>query len=356
MKTINTYSSIILRSFLFLFMLSLFSCRNNNKTEKHPDFSQNIIDVSNKIVPIKTDLILGRSNIITVGKYLILTNCESYDKGFVIFDKNTLKPIVSGGSKGQGPKEIIAYDNVLTVPNTVDNQSFYAFDYSQRVLYKYAIDSMINTPNYLPREILTTKQKKAIAHFGILNDSIFLGLSLRVKKHAIIEDIIRYNYRTRKAQPFGYNHPESRKSARRTRGHFALSPHKDKYVMGFHYIDLMTICDIEGNLICNIYGPNWGKDLRKRFNFYGSIKIGKHYILASYLGKKGITKDKNGQLKAVSNTKLLIFDSKGNYIKSIDLKEPFGSFCFDELNHRIIFSLSDRDDPLGYINLKDILL
>ncbi len=220
-------------------LLFLYSCNKDTATEKHPDFFKNIIDVSNKIVSVKTDMILGRSWIITVGKYLVLTNGASFDKGFVIFDKKTLKPIGSGGSKGQGPGQIIKYSNVKTVPNTVDNRSFYAFDYSQVLLYKYDIDSMLNNSKYLPKEILRMENNKAIADFETLNDSIFLGLALRLtKKRAIVQDMVRFNYLKRKAKPFGYVNPESRKSARRTRASFALSPIKDKYVMAYHYIDL----------------------------------------------------------------------------------------------------------------------
>ncbi len=352
----ENYSKIVIYLLLFI-SLSLSGCNNSNsETEKHPDFSKNIIDVSDKIVPVKTDLILGKSWIITVGKYLVLTNSASFDKGFVVFDKKTLKPIGSGGSKGQGPGQIIKYDNVSTIPNTLDNQSFYAFDASQLKLYQYNIDSMLNHKGYLPKEVLKMSKKGAITDFRTLNDSIFIGLSIRVtSKHAIVQDMVRFNYLNRKVKPFGYVNPESRKSARRTRASFALSPVKDKYVMAYHYIDLMTICDINGNLICNVYGPQWGKDLRKGFYFFGFVKIGKDHIVSSYLGSKGIIKDKNGQLKGASPSKLLIFDTKGNYQKALNIGEPFNDFCFDEENNRIIFSLPDRDEPLAYLDLKGIL-
>ncbi len=341
-------------AYLLLFiLLPLLGCNSNSKTEKHPDFSKNIIDVSNKIVPVKTGLIFqNMPAIITVGNCLVITDRSSFDKGFLLFDKKTFKYLAGGGSKGQGPGQIVKYDNVVTTANTIDNRSFYAFDYSQLKLYKYAIDSILNNQKYLPEEVLSMNLKQVLGSFSTLNDSLFLGTALKTRP--VIQEVVRFNFHTKKAEPFGYVNPANEKLHQKSFFTFDLSPDRDKYIQAFHDIDLMTICDIDGNLVCNIYGPDWDKK-RKDFTFYGNVKIGKKYIIAGYLGEKSFKIGNSGKVEVVGASKLLVFDLQGNYLKTLNIGEETNGLCIDEENNRIILSLTDRDEPLGYLDLKGIL-
>ncbi len=343
-------------SILLLSLLLLCSCGKDTATEKHPDFSKNVIDVSNKIVPVKTDVIFGNSQIITVGKFLIVKDSYSWDKGFLLFDKKTFKYLTDGGSRGQGPGQIIDYRNAMVIPNTADNQSFYVFDYSQLLLYRYAIDSILNNKKYLPEEVLRIHNNKALGDVGTLNDSIFIGIQSRpISNYSFVDEIVRLNIRTGQSKQFGYENPEIKISTLSTHAAFTLSPYKDKYIQAYRYLDLMTICDINGNLICNVYGPQWGKKEKKGLDFYHRIRIGKKHIIAGYAGGKGFKRGSNGQIRGVFASKLLVFDSRGNYQKTLLIGGEIKGFCFDEDNNRIIFNFLDRDEPLGYLNLKRIL-
>ncbi len=73
------------------------------------------------------------------------------------------------------------------------------------------------------------------------------------------------------------------------------------------------------------------------------------------MGGKGFKRGSNGQMRGVFASKLLVFDSKGNYQKTLLLGEEIEDFCFDEDSNRIIFNFFDRDEPLAYLDLKGIL-
>ncbi len=340
---------------LFLSLFLLCSCNRDTETEKHPDFSKNIIDVSDKIVSIKTNMILGRTGIVSIGKYLLLRDDSSFDKGFHLFDKKTFEHIASTGSIGQGPGQIIKYSNAKILPNTADNKSFYVFDYSQLLLYKYVIDSILNNPQYLPQEVLRMNNDRVIGSVSILNDSIFCGVFSRLlKSRSIVDELAQFNINTGKIKNITSVDAKNKEEARKTHSNFALFPTKDKCIQAYSDIDLLTIYDINGKLLCNIYGSFWGSD-KKNFEFYEQIEISKKYIIAKYLGGIWYARDENQRLRCIFSSKLLVFDIKGNYLKTLNIGEELGSFCFDEENNRIILNFLDRDEPLAYLDLKGIL-
>ncbi len=338
---------------LFLGLFLLCSCNKETETEKHPDFSKNIIDVSDKIVPIKTNQIFGRCRIITVGKYLLLNDLNSLDKGFLLFDKKTFKYITSTGSKGQGPGQIINYQNAMIIPNTVDNKSFYVFDYSLLALYKYEIDSVLSNPQYLPQEILDMKIKQVIGNVSTLNDSIFIGPVMKTTPpNRFVNELSLINIKTGNIKKI--NHTEIKSKRKNIQCTFALFPTKDKCVQAYGNIDLLTIYNTNGKLLCNVYGPLWDSD-KKNFSYHGMVKVGSQHIMTTYLGGKCFVRDENKRIRVKYESKLLVFDTKGNYQKTLDIGAEVSGFCLDEENNRIILKIFNRDEPLAYLDLKGIL-
>ncbi len=338
---------------LFLSLFILYACNRDSEIEKHPDFTKNIIDVSNKIVPIKTNQIFGRCRITTVGKYLLLNDLTSLDKGFILFNKKTFKYLTSAGSKGQGPGQIINYQNAMIIPNTVDNKSFYVFDYSQLTLYKYVIDSMLNNPKYLPQEIRQMYKDRVIGIVKVLNDSTFIGPIMKtIPPHRFVNELSLLNIKTGKIKKF--NNIEIKSKRKNIQCSFAISPNKDKCVQAYRNIDLLTIYDINGKLLCNVYGPLWDSD-KKNVDYHKSVKFSADNIITTYLGGKFVVRDKNKRIRVKNASKLLVFDTKGNYQKTLDIGAEITGFCLDEENNRIIIRYFNRDEPLAYLDLKGIL-
>ncbi len=348
------------RIFYLILILFLFlSCgkTKTSQTEKYPDFTKNIIDVSEKIIPIKTEVLLGSGDITNIGSCFLFNDWYGdEDKGFVFFDKKNFHHIGYGGKKGQGPGEHIKFKNVRIIPNEQEPNSFFAFDYSLLCLYKYRIDSLLKDKNYLPNKVLQRKISEVLGNVVQLNDSIFLGMSLYATSHSsFVQRIVKFNTKKEKTELFGYQNPKIQKLGKaNTHSNFAMSLKNGIYVQAFHYQDLITFCNREGNLICNVYGQYWKKD-KKNFDFYGECQISSKYVFAEYIGRLGLVIDKHKRPRGAFPKKIQIFDLEGNYIKTLDFKEEFRSFCVDEDNNRIIVSFLDRDEPLGYLDLNGIL-
>ncbi len=349
------------KSFIFLvFVIFVISCNNkSNTTEEYPDFSKNIVDVSKKLVPIKTEVLLGPGKVKNVGGCLLFKD-EYGDagKGFVFFDKKTLKHIGYGGKKGQGPGELINYKNVRIIPNEQDTGSFFAFDYSRLFLYKYRIDSLLNDESYLPQKILSRSVSEVLGNAVQLNDSIFLGMSLyATSSSSFMQRIVKFNTKSEKTEPFGYLNPQIEKLGKRnTHSAFAISLKKSVYIQAFFNQDLITFCDKEGKLICNVYGKLWKNENVNKLSCYSStVEMTSKYVFAGYKGVARLVLDKHKRPRGTFPKKIRIFDLQGNYLKTLDFGEELRNFCVDEETNRIFVSFLDRDEPLGYLDLKGIL-
>ncbi len=338
-------------------LLFLCSCNKETDTEKYPDFTKKLVDVSDKIVPIKTNQFFGRCRITTAGKYLLLTDLTSLDKGFLLFDKKTFQYVISTGSKGQGPGQIINYENAKIIPNTVNNESFYVFDYSKLMLYEYALDSILNNKKYLPKEVLSMNLHRVIGDVAPLNDSIFLGISSKaINSHSFTDELVRFNIKNGEIKQLRATHSKSKTAIKKTHATFALSANKQKYVHAYRYIDLMELYGINGNLLCSIYGNLWKKRDKKNLGFYQQVEFGENYIMAAYVGSKVFKIGADNRMRAVFASRIVVFDTEGNHLKTLNIGEEIRGFCIDEENNRIIINYLDRDEPLAYLDLKGILI
>ena len=133
-----------------------------------------------------------------------------------------------------------------------------------------------------------------------------------------------------------------------------MSVDNNFYVNCYGRIDLMTICDLEGNLKFNIYGPGWFDSNRDKNSYFFDVDLLGKNIIASYIGGKGLVV-KGDIIKGAAPSKFLVFDMKGNYLKTIETGFEFSRFCVDEENLRIIAYFTERDEPLGYFDISFLL-
>ena len=110
--------------------------------------------------------------------------------------------------------------------------------------------------------------------------------------------------------------------------------------------DLMVITDIMGNLKYNIYGPEW-KENPTATHYYSKVVLAKDKIIASYSGGNKHTDD-------YYPTKFFVFDTEGNYLKTLDINRKIADFCYDDNNNRIIMSFND-DIQFGYLELNGLI-
>ena len=113
----------------------------------------------------------------------------------------------------------------------------------------------------------------------------------------------------------------------------------------------MTICDLDGNLKYNVYGPGWLNNKDNKNNYFNGVDLISNHIIASYLGDAGIIFDEYKRPRGNIPSRFLVFDLEGNYKETIETGHKFQAFCVDEDNKRVIAYFDGRENPLGYLNL-----
>lgn len=122
-------------------------------------------------------------------------------------------------------------------------------------------------------------------------------------------------------EKFGYENPKA--AGKNSNSLFAMSVENDFYVNCYDRIDLVTICDLEGNLRYNIYGPGWFDDKQGRNSYFFGVDLYRNNIIASYIGEKRLVV-KGNISKGNSPSKFIIFDQMVTTLKQLkqDLNLP----------------------------------
>ncbi len=331
-------------------MLSLIACKSNTekKTEKYKGKRNNIVNVEDKIVDIKTDVFFGDSYLNIIDDILIVTEkTTSGAKGIHLFNKNTFKYITSTAIIGKGPGEV-ARSGRMGIDDK--NRIFWLPDHGKKLMWKFSLDSVLNNPMYKPTESINLYDDLFLVRFDLLNDSIALGKAVHMINHNNFEmNMAKLNLNTNTTGLFGFEHIETVK--KKSNAYFKLSIENNIYVNCYIFSDLMTICDIDGTLKYNVYGPDWLKNMDNKNSYFGGVGFIDKHIIAAYNGSADIIYDKFKRGVGNSPSKFLVFDLKGNYEETIETGYSFNNFCVDEENQRLIVYFEGRENPLGYINL-----
>lgn len=145
-------------------------------------------------------------------------------------------------------------------------------------------------------------------------------------------------------------HPE----IKRKRVSFAVSVENGRYVECYAHHDLISICNLDGDLICNVYGKIRSTKTSNNDLYFKQVMFCKNKIVAAYRGGDNFYKKKNGEVSVYYPDKFIIFDLNGNYLKTLNLGSQLFSFCYDKDNNRIIMHLNG-DIQFAYLDLDGII-
>lgn len=334
----------LMTALVFLFSIGCNSC-NESKTEKIQKHRDNIVNVSDKIVDVKLDALFGNLALYILDDILIvLEKSPKGEKGIHLFNKNTFKYLTSTGKIGKGPGEIVRQG---PIGFDSKNRVFWVPDAGKKLLFKFPLDSALSNPQFLPG--IEEKMVHSFVTFGLLNDSIILGEAAQATSNSSFEmKLAKLNIRTKVLENFGYRHPKA--LGKKTYASFAMSVKHNFYVECHTRCDLMTICDLNGNLKYNIYGPGWLESDQDKNSYFFEVHLVGNNIVASYIGSSGLVV-KGNITKGAAPSEFIIFDKEGNYLKTIEAGFEFEQFCIDEENNRIIAYFPGREEPLGYFDI-----
>lgn len=340
--------------FATLLIFSLVSCNKSNNSQTIVQKNRNnIIDISDKITYLNTDLIFGISEVRIVNNLFIVQEMIPYgDKCMHVYNRSSFEFIKSIGTLGKGPGEMVRPGKYTL---SLNNQTLYIPDFGKNTIWKFNLDSALLMDNYLPSDRIAVSQEIFTDYFEHIDDKTGIGTGVNpINHHSFYLNTVKIDLTNGKVKSFGYRHPllEGKKGF----SDIKLSKNKNFYINCYADHDLITVCNIDGSLRFNILGKDWNEE-EQDMTFFTHIDLYKNYIITAYSGISTFYRDKTTQrVKSNFASKLMIFNTTGEYVSTAELGKQFSNFCIDEKNERIIFYFVDKEPQLGYINLKEIQL
>ncbi len=326
-----------------LLIIASWSCSQNPETEKHQNKRDQVIDVRDRVKEFSTqDVLIGRiSRSYLIDDYLIVTDYNAPDKLIHLFDKNTFEHLASSTYQGQGPGEITIIGHVEF---DEANRRFFVSDHGKLKIFAYDLDSVLTNPDYQPSVKKKKKKKQFPDKYLYLNDTLCIAQIIEpIGNNNYKPSVARWNMSTGEIIPMPYEFPGLKK----VRFIYAASAEHKLYVQCYTQYDLMTICDFNGKLKCNIYGPKWDSEITQTQHYTLGVAFCGDKILALYSGGDHRT-------DAYYPTKFLVFDLNGNYLKTLETGYMITDFCYDKDNNRLIINFND-EIQFAYLNLEGII-
>lgn len=314
-------------------------CSRQDAIEKHQTHRDEVVNVADRLHAWGTEeeLLIGKWPRLKVGKrFIILVDYDSPDQLIRLFNRKDLHFQGGFGEQGQGPNE-------LTMIGTVcedANGRLLVPDHGKLKIFSYDADSVLADPQgYVPQVKLSLDNTLFPANYKYINDTLCYAAIIQPTSVSTFDQHYGiWNPQTGTLKKFAYRHPDIHKR----RGTFDVSMNERLLVEVSSIYDLMSIFDLEGSLISNVYGPDWG---RTHLSTFQGVAVTSRGIITSYSG--------DDYLQSRGAQRLHLFDLKGNYLKTIDLGRTLLDFCYDETYHRLLLSF-DHEMQLGWLDLSDL--
>ena len=328
-----------------LFIVLCWSCTHNSKTEKYQNKRDSVVHVRKKVTEIvipENEVLLGiLPNLYIIDNYLIISDSRSDGKLIHVFNKHTFNYVISLAERGQGPGEIA---NIGHIASDEVHRKFYVSDHGKQAIFSYDLDSVLTNPLYMPEVKIKMDKGLFPDRYQYINDTLSYCRIIEPIGNASFQDGVGLlNMNTGEIKRIKNKHSNLEKN----RITIAVSIENGIYVEASYSYDLLTICNLDGDLKYNIYGPNWNS-IRDMKSHYGKVVFIKNKICASCA-------QGDFQTNEYIPTKFLVFDINGNYIQTIETGYWITDYCYDEGNNRIIMCLNDAEIQFAYLDLNGII-
>jgi hypothetical protein len=332
---------------LFILIAAIcWSCNNSSNSEKYQNKRDNVIFVKEKIKEFEFDEVLidQFACLYIINDYLLISAPRSIDGQIYIFDKKKFNYIANTAYRGQGPGDITTMGFIGV--NEVGN-IFYVTDHGKQRIFSYNLDSVLTNPLYMPEVKMVMNKTSFPDKYQYINDTLFMGVITEPTGNSgYNHSVAKINTNTGKISRMPYKHPD----IERKRVCFAMSVEHGIQVECYHYHDLMTICNLDGDLKYNIYGRKWNDKVTNKFGYYGNVVFCDDKIVVSYSDGK----DRYSNSESGYPTQFLVFNTEGNYIRTLETGYSILDFCYDKDNNRIIMSL-DAEIQFAYLDLNGLV-
>lgn len=318
----------------------LCACSSQTETEKHHRSRSKVVKVKDQVKEIDTgdDVLIGRrSRALYSEDYLVIQDYDAWDGAIHLFDKKDFRYIASAGNKGEGPNELTIMGDV-----SVDEarRKFYITDNAKYKVFSYDMDSIVSMGRSYRHQVKAKFDTSRIPGDAIyINDTLsYCRLIVPTSASTFDQMIGKWNMLTGEIKVIGGKHPDTHQK----RSLIDVSMEKNMLVEVSYQYDLMNISDLDGNIQCYIYGPDWETKGLQTFN---DVMITPNHILASYSGDEWAKGD---------TYKIHVFDLKGNYQQTLDVGYKMRQCVYDKTHHRL-FMVFDDEIQFGYLDLEGIV-
>lgn len=331
--------------FLLLVLLFICGCTNKGEDAIYHGKRDRIIDVHDQMKEIHLDnvLISGTNRLFTINSYLVVEDYKSMDNLIYLFDLISFELLAQTAPFGQGPGEI---SNIGHIAVDEQQNNLYVSDHGKQKIFIYPIDSILSNDSYIPSVKIEMKAELFPSEYQYLNDTVCIARIIKPIGNNDYEPLIaRWNMNTGEILPFQYKNEKLRKKRMTT----AVSLEANRCVECYSNYDLITIYDLDGSLIHNVYGPSWGKEVH--YGYFQKAIICKNWIIASIYPQEDDYSKKN---KNKLPTQLIIMDTDGNYIQTLETGYNIIDFCFDKKQERLILSLDD-ECQFAFLDMRNVV-
>lgn len=338
MKKLILSAAVLFAAVEALFLLS--ACNPSQGNGLIVQSSRNKIeDISSKIHELPTGemIMSGSSRMGSAGDHVFIVDYKSLDNAMHIFDASSLQYRKSVLPVGPGPEEITSIGEVCYDEG---GSRFLVPDHGKEKLFVFDEGQLLQSDEFSPQNEFSLLHEGFPSQFVALNDDEVLGIMVKPTSESTFNQCMaRYNLTSGKYQDYAI-HPELEKQ----RLHVAVSKENNLCVLSYRNRDLLVLTDLDGEVISEVQGPDWGDDFEKRRTFGNSVITG-DYIIASYSGKSSGADD--------NPTRLLVFDTKGNYLKTLETGQPILNICYNAKSKRLFMCLNS-EPQFVYLDLKDL--
>lgn len=328
---------------LLSFILYSYSCNQlSNDSEKKQTNRNNYIDVHNEIKEIQFDSVnlSSFSKLYTISDYIIISDYKSIDNLLYIFKKDNFDLVAKTAIHGQGPDEI---SNMGHIGIDEKKRLFYVTDHGKRKIFCYSLDSVLINDVYKPSTKINIGNHQFPSEYVFVNDSLCFGIMTQASDSGFDEIVGLWNIFSGEISQMEYVHPQ----IKRKRISFAFSQQDSIYVECYKHHDLLSICDLNGKLKYNIYGSKWNNKTSNKILYYDDVVICNNKIIVSYSGRNNFSDE-------YMPSDFVVFNTKGDYIKTLKTGRKIVDFCYDKQYNRIIIHFDD-EMQFGYIDLNQLL-
>lgn len=309
--------------------------------EKHQSSRDHVVDVKGKVVQFETDSILigNYARLYMQNECLIIRDSKSIDCQIYLFDKRNFRYLAATAPLGEGPNEIT---NIGHIASDVKRRRFYVNDHGKQKIFSYDLDSVLVNPDYVPQVKMSMNIANFPSEYEYISDTLCIGRTIApISVSDYVPSISRWNMLTGEMKPISYDHPD----VKQKRFTCAASAKYGVALQLYTYDDLMTIVDFNGQLKCNVYGPQWDTSGRNHY-YEGAVFCKGGKILASFSG--------GDYDREYEPTKLLAFDINGDYIKTLEVGYRIFNMCYDEELNRLYLNFDD-EIQFGYLDLDGLI-